>query len=101
MANVCVPIGLDAFSLSPECCSQSSTVLIAPLTQPSYIGLRLDSSLIQHDVVNQVDLHNTTPAAANPRIANIGSPDAALKKNRLGVYLHWSLPRLYRTCTAA
>lgn len=94
-------MGLDAFTLSPKSCSPDANILIAPLTQPSYVGLRLDGSIIQHDVLNHVDLHNTTNPASNPRITDIGSPDAALKQKRLGVYLHWSLPRMYRTATAA
>ena len=100
MENVCIPIGLDAFTLSAKSCDDPN-ILISPLTQPAYVGLRLDSSIIQRDILNHVDLHNTTPTASNSRVTDLGSTDAALKKNRLGVYLHWTLPRLYRTGASA
>lgn len=46
--NVCIPINLDAFVLNKASCdTKGSTVLVAPITQPDYVGLRLDSSVIQ------------------------------------------------------
>ena len=101
MENISVPITLDAFTLCPDSCAAEADVKIAPITQPSYVGLRLDSSIIQHDVLPTVDLHNTSPPEANPRVADVGVTPPEFKYNRCGVYLHWSLPRLYRTGSAA
>lgn len=97
MENIAIPIDLTAFALSPSCCDGQSK--IAPITQPDYIGLRLDESLIQHDVLDHVDFHLTSPAKFNSRLTDLGSEKADLRKNRLGIYLHWSLPRLYRSAT--
>jgi hypothetical protein len=100
MENVCIPMHLDAFALSPDCCDGESR--IAPYTQPNYTALRLDSHLIQHDVLDHVDFHNTSPATKNPRLADLGvKPPNNLKPNRMGVHLHWSLPRFYRSGTAS
>src|SRR5271155_2024369 len=99
MDNICVPLHLDAFALSPDCCDGESE--IAPYTQPNYTALRLDSHVIQHDVLNHVDFHSASPEQTNPRLADIGlKPPNNLKRNRMGIHLHWSLPRLYRIATA-
>ena len=71
----------------------------------------------KHDVLPHVDLHSTQPAVANSRISTVFSaplktldlknpnPSAqdtvTLQNSRLGVYLHWSLPRGYRTASSA
>jgi hypothetical protein len=97
MENIAIPIDLAAFVLTPSCCDGISR--IAPITQPNYIGLRLDESLIQHDLLDHVDFHLTSPAAKNTRLSDLGTDPPELRQNRLGVYLHWSLPRLYRAAT--
>lgn len=97
MENIAIPIDLTAFALSPSCCDGPSK--IAPITQPNYMGLRLDESLIQHDVLDHVDHHLTSPAKFNARLTDVGTDPPELRRNRLGVYLHWSLPRLYRTAS--
>lgn len=100
--NICIPMHLDAFALSPDCCDESLKSKIAPFTQPNYTALRLDSHLIQHDVLDHVDFHTSSPATKNPRLADIGIPPPNnLKPNRMGIHLHWSLPRLYRTAAAS
>ncbi|KAK0117084.1 hypothetical protein ONS96_012922 [Cadophora gregata f. sp. sojae] len=118
--NVCIPINLDAFVLNkPSCDTQGSTVLVAPITQPDYVGLRLDSSVIKHDVLPPIDLHASRPAILNPRISKAYSsepkpvviqdpapnfevnPEGSVIESRLGVYLHWSLSRGYRTGASA
>ena len=102
MENICIPMHLDAFALSPGCCDEKLKSKIAPYTQPNYTALRLDSHLLQHDVLDHTDFHLSQPATRNPRIADIGrSPPDNLKHQRLGVHLQWSLPRLYRTATAS
>ncbi|KAL5324745.1 hypothetical protein ACEPPN_009293 [Leptodophora sp. 'Broadleaf-Isolate-01'] len=98
MPNVCVPVRVDSFVLCPPVC-ESPNSLIAPLTQPNYAFLRYDSSVIQHDILPQHDLHASGDLATNSRIRNLGADDYL--DNRIGVYLHWVLPRVYRSGTAA
>jgi hypothetical protein len=97
MENIAIPINLTAFALSPSCCDGPSK--IAPITQPNFVGLRLDESLIQHDILDHCDFHLTSPAQFNPRLTDLGTSPPQLRQNRLGIYLHWSLPRLYRSAT--
>lgn len=110
--NVCLPVQVDAFILNKPVVEKGN-VLIAPITQPNYVSLRLSNSVIQHDILPAVDLHNSLPALGNPRVSSVYSapfdflqvtdPDPAsskagisLNQKRLGVYLHWSIPRGYR-----
>ncbi|KNC98347.1 uncharacterized protein SPPG_06056 [Spizellomyces punctatus DAOM BR117] len=96
--TVCVPVKLDAFVLNPSVCSGPSK--IAPITQPNYTFLRLDRniSVIQPDILDHVDLHATSPEVNN-RIRNVATKE--LRRSRFGVYLHWMLPRVYRSGIAA
>jgi hypothetical protein len=73
----------------------------------------------KHDVLPPVDLHSCRPSFVNPRISQAYSaplqtvqlsnpePDfstitsGAINEARLGVYLHWSLPRGYRSGASA
>ncbi|OQO04338.1 hypothetical protein B0A48_10949 [Cryoendolithus antarcticus] len=98
MDIVCIPADLTAFVLNDKSCDGPS--YLAPITQPNYMGLQLENNLIQHDVLDHVDLHLSTPIGENPRLADPSTNPFSLRQNRLGVYLHWSLPRLYRTATA-
>lgn len=104
-SSVLVPMKLDAFVLNPAVCAGSANdnddeklgARIAPITQPNYTFLRLDNFLIQSDVQNHVDLHNTAPASVNPRMTDLGArPRRKPLRHRHGVYLHWTLPRFYR-----
>jgi len=102
MDNICIPMHLDAFVLSPQCCDEKLNSKIAPFTQPNYTALRLDGQFLQHDLLDHTDFHLSQPATRNPRTADIGlDPENNLKPHRLGVHLQWSLPRLYRTATAS
>jgi hypothetical protein len=99
MDPICVPIALDAYCLTTACCEgkePTNPCRIGPITQPNYTGLRLDSQLIRHDVLDPVDIHRTRPAVLNPRVADLGKPKPAIRESRIGIYLHWSLPRAYR-----
>src|SRR5689334_6961700 len=98
MENICIPINLDAFVLCEDSCNGESK--IAPITQPNYVALRLDDSLIQHDLLDPIDLHNLGNAQQNPRLTDIGSNPPVFRNNRLGVHVHWSLPRCYRTASS-
>jgi hypothetical protein len=102
--NLCIPIHLDAFAVSPGSCTGQSN--LAPYTQPNYTILRLDSHLIQHDVLDHVDFNLASPAWKNPRLADIGKspgnpPGKNLKMHRMGIHLSWSLPGLYRSAQAS
>jgi hypothetical protein len=104
--TVLAPIPLSAFCLTPPCAANPNYKL-APITQPNYTFLRLHDNLIEADVLDAVDLHSVSPAALNPRLTNLGkatanaAPNAGLRENRLGVYLHWTLPPVYRMGNSA
>jgi hypothetical protein len=93
-ANPCIPIKLDAFVLNPAV-ADDPDVKIAPITQPNYTFLRLSNSVIQNDILDPVDLHYASPHASNSRVTDL-STGAVLQK-RMGVYLSWTLPRVYRS----
>jgi hypothetical protein len=110
--HVCLPINLDAFVLNQAVCD-SGEARIAPIVQPNYVSLRLQNSQIQHDILPHIDLHNSRPAIANPRIAKTfsqafknldvdnSSPAptdlVSINRSRCGIYLHWTIPRGYRS----
>ena len=106
MENVAIPITLSAFALTPECAKSLGPDRIGILSQPNYMGLRLDEALMQHDLVDHVDFHRSAPPELNARLTDIGAAlhDAnppPYRRNRMGVYLHWSLPRCYRAALRA
>ncbi|KAL8826099.1 MAG: hypothetical protein Q9191_004005 [Dirinaria sp. TL-2023a] len=91
-----VPMTLDAFVFNQKVCDASSVqAKIAPITQPNYTFLRLRDHLAQNDIVDHVDLHSSIPPIRNPRLTDIGK--GLVRKNRLGVYVHWSVPRPLRS----
>ncbi|KAL8901692.1 MAG: hypothetical protein Q9207_005078 [Kuettlingeria erythrocarpa] len=108
---ICVPMNVDAFVLNKAVC-ESGLTRIAPITQPDYAGLRPDKSYIRPDILPHVDVVHSQPASTNSRISAIETAsevlpnpsqpqsdakvDPPLRENRIGVYLHWSLPRMYR-----
>lgn len=101
-----VPMQLDAFVLNPAVCGTGedtdATARICPVTQPNYTFLRLDSFLLQSDVQNHVALHNTAPAEINSRMYDLGArPEPKPLRHRHGVYIHWTLPRFYRSGVSA
>ena len=97
--NVLIPIKLDAFILNdPVCAGGPLKAKIAPITQPNYTFLRLDNSYLQPDITYNVDLHSVSGADVNSRITDLGS--GRRRENRRGVYLHWTVPRIYRSGTA-
>lgn len=102
-ANLTIPLKLDAFVFNQSVCEgqPSDAALIAPLTQPNYSYLRLDSGYIQSDILDHVDLHNACPWQTNPRLVDLGQAAGTLRTARLGVYLHWMMPRFYRSGAAA
>ncbi|KAI1817180.1 hypothetical protein GGS20DRAFT_78567 [Poronia punctata] len=93
---VLLPMKLDAFVFNEAVCSgEADEAKIAPITQPNYTFLRLDSELIENDVLDHAYLGHSSPATDNSRYTNLatGKP----WPRRQGVYLHWMLPRAYRS----
>src|ERR1700761_4828172 len=68
---------------------------IAPITQPNYTFLRLGEGLIQPDILDYVDLHAAFDEKTNPRTTDLGT--GKRRDRRDGVYLHWIIPRFYRS----
>lgn len=105
--TILVPMQLDAFVLNPEVCGTGDesdrSARIAPITEPNYTFLRLQNFLIQSDVQNHIDLHSTAPAEVNSRVTDLGaehvnsSAEPKFLSHRFGVYIHWTLPRFYRS----
>lgn len=95
---VCLPVKLDAYVLNPSACGTFPDATVAPLAQPNFTFLRLDSQLMEPDVLPYHDLHNASPASANPRLTDLATGKPRLE--RQGVYLHWMLPRVYRSGAA-
>ncbi|KAK6499545.1 hypothetical protein TWF506_004174 [Arthrobotrys conoides] len=96
---VCVPLSVDTFVLNPALFASDRKSKICPLNLPDYSGLRY-GSLLKADVIPSVRLHAASPAEVNTRITDVsgtGKPRA----DRMGVYLHWVLPRGFRTGIAA
>ncbi|KAK6338296.1 hypothetical protein TWF730_002360 [Orbilia blumenaviensis] len=107
---VAVPLKVDAFVLNAEVCgghlddkgqppppANPPDAKIAPITQPNYTFLRLSEQLLQNDVLNHSDLHFTQPSEWNARFSDVGTKEPL---GREGVYIHWLIPRNYRTGTA-
>ncbi|MCJ1399330.1 hypothetical protein MMC11_002532 [Xylographa trunciseda] len=97
--NLAIPMKLDAFVLNYSVCdAENKEARIAPITQHNYTFLRMDEHMAQSDLLPHVDLHYSTPPETNPRFTNLGTREPRV--NRLGVYLHWVLPRVFRSGTA-
>lgn len=115
--TLAVPIKLDAFILNKILCDgdpdgpvetpsdpgapqrPSNGSKIAPITQPNYTFLRLKNHVLQPDILDLHDLHNASPASRNPRLTDLGTGKEY--RHREGAYLHWSVPRVYRSGMAA
>lgn len=111
--SVLIPVKLDAFIFNKAVCSGDPPPVpeyaasrfdpvgakIAPIEQPNYTFLRLNSTLIQPDILNPIELHNSWPGEYNSRYTNLGTQQPYSR--RIGVYLSWTLPRLFRGGVAA
>jgi hypothetical protein len=88
--NILVPMDMDAFCLTANLADDPKhTSRICPVTQPDYTGLRLKNAVLQHDILDHVDLHKSTPAKFNPRLTDLGSTDPVTgahipRENRIG-----------------
>ncbi|KAF3920986.1 hypothetical protein ABW20_dc0103976 [Dactylellina cionopaga] len=98
--NLLIPMKVDAFVFNAAVCSGGpKEAKIAPIVQPNYTSLRLNDYLVEPDILDHADLHNATPSDRNSRYTDLGTN--LPRTNRIGVYLHWLLPRPYRGGTAA
>lgn len=95
---VLVPVQLNAFinharpKSDPGYGDASSPrAYLSPVPRPNYNALKLESQLVGHDIFD-----HTRP---RPSYSN-GDPNRQVPQ-RSGIYLHWTLPRLYRTGLAA
>lgn len=101
--TLAIPVKLDAFVFNAAVCGGSdpnvdqnrTKAKIAPITQPNYTFLRFERTMVQNDILNFTDLHKTGPAAFNPRFTDLGT--GTPRANRQGVYIHWIVPRPYRS----
>ncbi|KAJ4314164.1 hypothetical protein N0V84_009048 [Fusarium piperis] len=99
MSCLLVPVKVDCFVFNESVCSGAEDeAKIAPLAQPDYALLQYDNRFLSPDVLRHVDLHAASPASTNMRFTDLGTNKPRLK--RQGVYVHWTLPRPYRTATA-
>ena len=87
---------VDAFVFNGAICSGGpAEARIAPITQPNF--LRLASDLVQNPMLDHAYLSYATPATNNSRYTD---PEiSGVWPRRRGVYLHWMLPRTYRSGT--
>jgi hypothetical protein len=96
---------LDAFVLNQHIFNDSH--FIAPLSRPDHSSF-LPGAFSKSDAIPFVDTDGAYPWHRNSRIADItrapktrGKYDDLLRKERLGVYLHWTLPKQFRSSGAA
>ena len=93
-----IPTALQAYIVSEDFASSKNRV--APLIQPNYAALRADSNLLKHDVLEQLDFSSTRlKAQFNTRFVNVAQGETY--RQRVGVYLSWCLPRIYRAGSTA
>ncbi|KAI1140722.1 hypothetical protein F5Y05DRAFT_284150 [Hypoxylon sp. FL0543] len=102
----CVQAKLQAFVLNQHI-FENERYRIAPLSLPDHSAF-LDGPFSNPDAVPHIDLHAAYPWQQNTRISDItvapsGSGETPqeldekrLRKDRLGVYLHWCLPQCFR-----
>ncbi|KAK3899564.1 hypothetical protein C8A05DRAFT_18018, partial [Staphylotrichum tortipilum] len=96
----CLSMQLDAFVLNKEIFTDK--YFVAPLNIPDHSAF-LPGEFSAPDVVPPIDLDSAWPWHRNSRIADVTKTSAGtdpederLRKDRLGVYLHWCLPRRFR-----
>lgn len=77
-------LNIDPSLISPI--DPNDRAYLAPITTPNLPGLRLDNTLIQHDIFE--DIRGAPYETCADRYRKT--------RSRQGVYIHWSLPRPYR-----
>jgi hypothetical protein len=64
MECIFIPMYLDEFTSSPDCCERE--LRIATYTQLNYTSLRLERHLIQHNVLDHVEFNKSSPVSKTP-----------------------------------
>ncbi|KAL7947490.1 hypothetical protein V8C42DRAFT_317931 [Trichoderma barbatum] len=89
---VFVPMGVQAFVITEN--FPQSNYRFAPLIQPDYSNLRAEG-LLAHDVIDELELSPfRLQARHNTRFVDLST--GQVRKERVGVYLSWTIPRVYR-----
>lgn len=88
-----IHIKVDAYILNTSVVGD--TFFLANVSQPSYGNLSPNRFNLRHDVEEPVDVRNASPWQINPRIADVVTGE--VNKSRLGIYLHWCLPKTFRS----
>ena len=92
-----VGMKVDAFVLNTSVISDQ--YFVAPFNRPNHQSLLPGRSNLRHDFVPPVDIRDAYPWQRNPRIANVVTGEVL--RSRLGIYLHWCVPKVFRTGRAA
>ncbi|KAF5557001.1 hypothetical protein FNAPI_5578 [Fusarium napiforme] len=92
----CIGMKVDAYVLNNSVVGDS--FFLAPVHPPRYESLSSGDFDSRPDVEDPIDLSNASPWSVNPRIADIET--GQVLKSKLGVYLHWCLPKQFRLGTA-
>jgi hypothetical protein len=114
---ILVPVQVDAFFYGPQCYSSlhdgnapvdpeelKNWATIAHVPPPNHQSLVLDGDIVSHDVFEHINLHpnDLNNQFIAPRFnCSYGFSNDNFKTDRTGIYLHWSLPKVYRTGIAA
>ncbi|KAK3312562.1 hypothetical protein B0H66DRAFT_596089 [Apodospora peruviana] len=89
---VLMPMAVQAFVVTED--FPQSKYRIAPLIQPDYSSLRAERLLAQ-DVMEQLQLSSHRLLAKHKtRFVNVATGEA--RKERVGIYLSWTIPKTYR-----
>ncbi|KAL5593871.1 hypothetical protein FOBRF1_012973 [Fusarium oxysporum] len=88
----CIGMKVDAYILNTSVVGQD--FFLAPVTQPSYERLLPGQLNLRPDVTDHIDLRNASQWQVNQRIANLETGE--LDKRKLGIYVHWCLPKPFR-----
>ncbi|OJJ42078.1 hypothetical protein ASPZODRAFT_20804 [Penicilliopsis zonata CBS 506.65] len=89
---VVIPLQVDAFQLN-ESLINTGKAFIAPFSLPDYSSLEPGARL-QHDAIPHLDLRAAVPSSINARLSDLDTGVA--RQDRLGVYLHWTIPKPFR-----
>jgi hypothetical protein len=94
MSDLTINITVDAFVFNPAVCNAKHSRIV-PITQPNHTNLSLEREKVQAAVLPRHELQYSLPKDINPRVIDVAT--GKVRENRLGVYLHWVLPTVYRT----
>ncbi|OOQ81926.1 hypothetical protein PEBR_40975 [Penicillium brasilianum] len=97
MRSCSIPSQVNAFVLNEPVCA-GKYARIAPFSLPDY-GTLGPGTRLEHDVIPHLDLRTAAPASINSRLADLvsGTP----RRDRMGIYLHWTVPKPFRASVAS